>query len=303
MKLIYYQTTKNFGDQLNPLIFHYFLPGFFDNKEDCIFLGIGTILGLEKGNRHTGKIIVFSSGYGFGDTFTYGEPPTINNMYDIICVRGPLTAQKLGLDKDLGISDGALLLNNMKFPDHEKIYKYAYMPHHVSEGMYEYWKDLSEKAGIHYISPQQDASRVLEEIRKTEILLTEAMHGAIVADVFRVPWVPVKSYQHINAFKWKDWALTLDLNFEHHVIKSLFNDKKSREIIEGRFYSKWKRPLKNLAHQSYKILQKTIREKEVINEFKKLKDVKPFLSNQNILTKRANQLEDKIQSLKMKYPR
>jgi succinoglycan biosynthesis protein ExoV len=44
-------------------------------------------------------------------------------------------------------------------------------------------------------------------------VLTEAMHGAIVADTLRVPFVPLVSSREISSFKWMDWTLSMDLPY------------------------------------------------------------------------------------------
>ena len=301
MILTYYKTTNNFGDALNPLIFNHYLPGFFDNNEESIFLGIGTILGLEKGTSQTKKIIVFSSGYGKGDQFTYGTPPNLDERYEIICLRGPLTAKYFGLNPELAISDGALLLKDMPFLPVDKIYNCSYMPHHVSEGMYSGWKKLIESEGIHYISPQDDALSVIEQIRKSKRLITEAMHGAIVADTFRVPWIPLKTFSHINEFKWNDWAATVNINIKFHVAKSLFNDKYIQELLSERIKVTKYKPVGYLASQLYKVARQSQRRKYFIRELRLLKNSKPFLSQEVVLNEKVGLLKEKIRLLQRKY--
>ena len=135
MKLCYYSEKQNLGDAINPLIFNKFLPDFFDNNEEEKFLGIGSIIGFPEFHKAEKKI-VFSSG------FAYGELPKIDDSYDFICVRGPLTAKKLGLDIKTAITDGAILINTFDFGTPEKIYKYSFMPHIGSESFYP-WKELA----------------------------------------------------------------------------------------------------------------------------------------------------------------
>ena len=50
-------------------------------------------------------------------------------------------------------------------------------------------------------------------IGNARLALTEAMHGAIVADTFRVPFVPLVSSREISSFKWMDWALRMDIPY------------------------------------------------------------------------------------------
>jgi len=301
MVLRYYDTTKNFGDLLNPLIFSHYLPEFFDGNPKRIFLGIGTILGLLKGNKDTNRILVFSSGYAPDDKKMYGEPPVLDEKYEFYCVRGPLTAKALKLDPALAISDGALLLKNMPFMPVEKEFECAYMPHHVTEGIFEGWKKLMLLDGIHYISPQGDPISIIEQIRKSKLLITEAMHGAIVADVFRVPWIPVKSSAHINQFKWDDWAMSLGLEFSLHPLKSLFGDRIIRKMLAEKFKLTKYQPVNYVASEVYKATRQKKRKKAVLKELRTLRTGKYYLSDEKVLDKKIAQLTEKLKMINEIY--
>ena len=91
MKLTYCE-VNNFGDKLNPIIFNYLLSDVLDNNDEELFVGIGSILGFEK-LRNNKKKIVFTTGYA------YHNPPHLDDTWDIICVRGPLTAKALQISE------------------------------------------------------------------------------------------------------------------------------------------------------------------------------------------------------------
>ncbi|MGD1914332.1 MAG: hypothetical protein ACFB2X_26895 [Rivularia sp. (in: cyanobacteria)] len=64
------------------------------------------------------------SGVGYGGRGL----PTIDESWKIYCVRGPLSAKKLGIAPELAVSDGAALIRRMyKLSTHKRT-KFAYMP-------------------------------------------------------------------------------------------------------------------------------------------------------------------------------
>ena len=91
----------NFGDEINRVIWPNIIPQVINDKES-LFIGIGTLLqdGITYPERT--RKIVFSSGVGYGN-----RPVALDNTWKIYCVRGPMTADALGLNRDMAITDGA----------------------------------------------------------------------------------------------------------------------------------------------------------------------------------------------------
>jgi succinoglycan biosynthesis protein ExoV len=56
---------------------------------------------------------------------------------------------------------------------------------------------------------------ILAQVRGARLLITEAMHGAIVADALRVPWIAAQPLFWGHHRKWLDWseAIGVDLRF------------------------------------------------------------------------------------------
>jgi succinoglycan biosynthesis protein ExoV len=52
---------------------------------------------------------------------------------------------------------------------------------------------------------------VIRRIAAAPLVIAESMHAAIIADAFRVPWIPVRFSPHFHAEKWLDWAASLDM--------------------------------------------------------------------------------------------
>ena len=155
------------------------------------------------------RVIVFSSGVGYGRT-----APSLDDSWRIYCLRGPLSAKALGLPEHLAVTDGAVLVRRIYSPAAPKRYRFSYMPHavhaQVAAGA---WARLCDEIGFGYVDPRWPIEEVLAAISRTEVLLTEAMHGAIVADALRVPWVAVHSTARILTFKWQDWCMSVGVSY------------------------------------------------------------------------------------------
>lgn len=218
MLLYYHRDPKgNFGDDLNPWLWGRLLPGFFhggfphepklrDGSADgeTLFVGIGTLLNRNIPER--ASKIVFGTGAG------YGPPPAVNGSWDISCVRGPLTAAMLGLDRSLAVTDPGILVRAIDIQRGPTICRMSYMPH-CSSARRADWSKICEQVGIGFIDPRWPVERVLRGICSTEVLITEAMHGAIVADALRTPWLPVATRSTLE-LKWHDWCQSLGLEYK-----------------------------------------------------------------------------------------
>ena len=212
--MLYYFRNGNFGDELNPWLWRQLCPEVMEQRQDRLFLGIGTI--LSRSVPAEPVKVVFGSG-----TSGVGEPSVMDARWRVFCVRGPLTARKLNLDARLALTDGAILVRRVRPPDEKKRYSVSIMLHHRSMEEAD-WKELTARAGIHCIDPCAKVDQVLAEMLQTELLLTEAMHGAIVADALRVPWMPVRLYPWFNEFKWQDWSQSVQVPLDVAVVPPVY---------------------------------------------------------------------------------
>jgi succinoglycan biosynthesis protein ExoV len=207
VKLYYYQdAVPNFGDELNPWLLPKIFPDFFDTDDSTLFLGIGSVL-FDHFPRHARKL-VFGSGYG-----AYTRLPDLTANWTFYGVRGPRTAAACGLPADLVVGDSAILINKYRAPRPRR--GIAFMPHFQSLAR-GHWPEACAIAGLRLIDPTAPVAQVLREIESSEVLLAEAMHGAIVADALRVPWVPMLPIHRSHRMKWFDWAEALQLRLRHH---------------------------------------------------------------------------------------
>lgn len=208
MKPFYWESQHgNFGDDLNLWLWDFLLPGMRDVHPDVLLVGVGTVL-----NRallpEEGRKLVLGSGFGYGDLPDMRD----SSLWDIRCVRGPMTAEKVGVPEHLGIVDPAVLVVDMpEFRNLPKRYKRSFVPHWES-AVAGLWPVTCASVDMHYIDPRGEARDVIRQIAQSETIIAESMHGAILADAFRVPWVAVSTSANINSFKWRDWAATVGVD-------------------------------------------------------------------------------------------
>ncbi len=95
--------VRNFGDELNTLLWPRLLPNFFDDDPTELFLGIGSVLDA----RHDATAVKVVAGAGYGG---YQALPALDASWVVHWVRGPRTARLLGLPEAYGLGDPAMLL-------------------------------------------------------------------------------------------------------------------------------------------------------------------------------------------------
>ncbi|MEM9807557.1 MAG: polysaccharide pyruvyl transferase family protein [Cyanobacteria bacterium P01_D01_bin.56] len=299
MKIFYYRRPDgqpNFGDELNTWLWPQLLPNFFDDDESTQFIGTGTLLNHRLPERTTNarKLIIFSSGAGY-------EHPLkqIPSHWHIECVRGPLSTQRLGLPADKAITDGGMLVRRCFTSQGEKQYHHAFMPHvHHANFANTAWKNLCETVGIGYIDPRWPIEQILDAISRTEVLLAEAMHGAIVADALRTHWIPVVTSPRILSFKWHDWCASIGVPYRPWRLLPLPEYPKYARGIRSSLQASWlwtQKTQQTLRHQPTKILAGSTAD----NLLSLVKQGYPFLSADHTLERLTTQLEEALASLKV----
>lgn len=201
--LKYYQGEGNYGDQINLVIWKEYINE-AKLKEKVTLYGIGTI--LRSSNVEDGKKVIFGSGVG------YGDPPDITDEWVPYCVRGPKTASRLGISQEYAVTDPGILIADF-IEREESRSGVAFFPHESSLRRIP-WKKYCSWLGLKFISPRWSVERVSRLIAGAEVVVTEAMHGAITADALRVPWIPIIMNDEILKFKWKDWCASMNLEYD-----------------------------------------------------------------------------------------
>lgn len=235
MKL-YFADFENFGDQINPWFWPKLLgPDYLNlHEESDLLVGIGTILNQRLPGPPRRKLI-FGSGYG------YGTPPKDVSSWKISCVRGPRTASILGIDLDLAISDPAVLVPRFHVPNVVQTEMTGFIPHWISARDYD-WENICKSQGIFYIEPRDgDVEGVFSKIARCSLIICESMHGAIIADSYRIPWIAARSRRCIDINKWSDWAESVGVEVAWNFFPPMWNKgmKKHSTSWLQPFLGKW----------------------------------------------------------------
>lgn len=209
MRLVHFCTSvPNFGDELNLDVWPALAPRLFADPDDGHgFVGIGTIIGMDVGALR--RLDVFSSGAGYDPVSNWAD-----KAVTVRCVRGPLTAKLLGVDPVLAITDGAILAPLAPaFPDRAAGAGGTLVIPHFQTLDFPGWPEACAQAGFTLLDPRETPADVIAAIAGAGLVLTESLHGAILADVYGVPWAAFCTSRNFSTSKWVDWLATVGLEF------------------------------------------------------------------------------------------
>ncbi|GAA3981800.1 hypothetical protein GCM10022279_01750 [Comamonas faecalis] len=202
--------TDNFGDCLNDLVWPNYIKNINNIHKDAYLFGIGSLL------NH--RLPVGVDKYFLGTGFGHGDVPNVDKTFKFVWVRGPRTANliKQLSDRDVSfISDGALLLADMFQGGVAKIHETSFIPHKsaVNSFVWPHLMKICDRIGVNLINITDDRHKIINDIRASKKVISEALHGAIVSDAFGVPWLPV-ARRGIFDFKWFDYCESVNLNYK-----------------------------------------------------------------------------------------
>ncbi|AEE24146.1 hypothetical protein Glaag_3212 [Glaciecola sp. 4H-3-7+YE-5] len=223
MKLFYFEAPEgNVGDDLNKWLWPKILGEKLDQDDSHLLIGIGTLLNhkIPLAKKYT----VLTSGVGYGDL-----PNLRHGEWDFVGLRGPLSKEKMDVASNIPLLDGAYLLPlYLQVPKLSK-HKFGYIPHvdSITNGV---WEDVAKAGDFKLLDPRWPVEKFINELLSCEKVVTEAMHGAIMADAYGVPWQPTKAYQYINDFKWQDWAKSLNMEVKLNIIQPTWKGDQGEPI-------------------------------------------------------------------------
>lgn len=284
---------KNVGDAINPVIFKRFLGCEPSGADDGVnLLGIGSVIGLKAGL--SGRKVVFSSGWA-DDAECYGLLPKLGGDWDIRCVRGPLTAEALGLSESVAVVDGAYLIEKIwRRSALSVLGRVGFIPHHRSLDFYD-WAGICDEAGVEFLDVRLEPKLFMERLWRCERVVTEAMHGAIFADAYGIPWLAIRLYGHINEFKWRDWWASVGIAPKSFRAPALLH---SAEFMSALIESREVPRLFSMLGARAVIW---VRRRKVIRWLRQIMHSEFHLSDREVLASRVKELEVRLSRLKSDY--
>lgn len=223
-----YWSGDNFGD--HPLN-HFLLPKLFPDlhqnvdRPKYILLGCGSLLGARQCCMSSDELnlplLVYGSGY------QYGKVKPLPEGSKVFCVRGHYTCDSFGLDKSRAVADPGILLPQILTRDvsstkgkQARIYMWKHGRYRIKKALrrpqgiirqkIREVKKRSSETGFDDVFTARTHGDFIGWLRRLwscERIETEAMHPAIVADAYGIPWKPLKWEQ-----KWQDHFSMLGIN-------------------------------------------------------------------------------------------
>lgn len=231
MDICYWESPNgNVGDDLNPWLWPKVLgTAYLERHPGRCFWGIGSVLDdrIFSAPLPHGAVV-----FGAGMRGPHA-PQRRRSEVDIRFVRGPLTAAALaamGWGDVEPISDPAILAPLYATPSlpggavPTSPETAAQAPASPRRSLFIPYFDtpieaverVCRETGLEPLPVTCGVEQFIATLRTADRVVTEAMHGAILADAFRIPWAPCRITSGVaegetSEFKWDDWRRSLDI--------------------------------------------------------------------------------------------
>ena len=206
INLVYYNRSKNFGDELSAFITYSLIN---KNKYNLVYnqknidvniIAIGSYIHMAKNNY-----FIFGSGVRKND---HNENEHNYKDLNVRAVRGPLTKKYLenkGIYVKTIFGDPALLLPKFYIPikNNSIQNKIGLIPH---KSNYNRYLDKYDKSLYYLINPMDDWKNVINSICSCKYIVSSSLHGLICSDAYNIPNLWLDEYElEEGDFKFKDY--------------------------------------------------------------------------------------------------
>ncbi|UNK70150.1 polysaccharide pyruvyl transferase family protein [Microbacterium sp. H1-D42] len=190
----------NFGDMLTPwLLPRYGIVPVYREPRRAQLIGVGSL--LEFVDREFSGVL-----WGTGLMRDIAHPlPNVTAL----ALRGPLTAERLGLAVEPAYGDpGILVARHVAPPPPDG--RIAVVPHGHHRG-HQRLTDLIDVADARVVNVHQGAVSAIREIAAARAVVTTSLHGLITADSYGIPafWTTLNPPLTGGDFKFRDYEATV----------------------------------------------------------------------------------------------
>lgn len=188
----------NFGDDLTPwLLPRYGVVPQYSEPRHADLIGVGSLLEFLT-DSHQAAI------WGAGLMEDRAHPlPRVT----VLAVRGPLTAERIGVTKEPAYGDpGILVSRHLPRPSNDE--RVAVVPHGHHRGNADLTAMLVADADrVNVINVHQRAVAAIRDIARSSVVLTTSLHGLITADSYGIPavWTTLDPPLTGGDFKFRDY--------------------------------------------------------------------------------------------------
>jgi len=192
----------NFGDDMTPwLLPHYGILPRYRRASEARLAGVGSILEFLPPS--------FDGAIWGSGLMTDVEHPLPDAR--VLAVRGPLTAERIGVKDTVPFGDAGLLMGRLLRRPKPR-WEIGIVPHGHHRG-HPLIAKLAREGGdrVRVVNVHQGAAAASREIAACSIVLTSSLHGLVVADAFGIPavWTVLEPALHGGDFKFHDYEAGL----------------------------------------------------------------------------------------------
>lgn len=195
-RVFYHLGRPNFGDDINP----WFLAALtgrefrWGSTRRSHLLGVGSI--AAKASAHS-----WAMGSGLLEPVTRAERPRCGR---VVALRGALTAEMLGAAPSF-LGDPVLLMDRLLERPAVRAGRIGVVPHAISVRA---WRHLLRgRDDLTLIDPRGDPLSVVKAIAACERVVSQSLHGLVVADAYGIPavWIEPAPGMVGGRFKFDDY--------------------------------------------------------------------------------------------------
>lgn len=223
IKTYYWKGKKNFGDLLTPLLLQRFchLEAQWVPEAEAELVMVGSVLDTLP---YYYKGIVAGAGFLHEHAMV---KMVAGNMAKVLAVRGPLTLKTLSIPnkQSIVLGDPGLLADEL-IPNQDKLYEVGLIPHWTDKSLE--LNPIFKRLNPRIIRVDDDPIKIITEIAQCKKIVSSSLHAVVLADAFGIPRrtelsprVLSHPHQEGGDFKWRDYNLSIGMEFKTGVLQSV----------------------------------------------------------------------------------